>query len=61
VKFFLRGCRKCGGDVYVQKLVDGEVDHACLQCGWRDTVQLSLLDRRNLEIIDASFTEEGEP
>ncbi len=30
----LKGCRRCGGDVY-EEPVPGQVELVCLQCGYR--------------------------
>ena len=31
----LKGCQKCGGDVFIEKDAYGWYQE-CLQCGWRD-------------------------
>jgi hypothetical protein len=40
----LKGCRKCQGDMYVERGV-GVADLVCLQCGYRWPVRLSALQQ----------------
>lgn len=34
---YFRGCPKCGGSVFPERQLGGEVDYTCLQCGRRLT------------------------
>ena len=36
----LKGCQKCGGDVFIERDEYGWYQE-CLQCGWRDELTVS--------------------
>jgi predicted nucleic acid-binding Zn-ribbon protein len=40
--WILKGCQRCGGDVFIDKDEYGWWYKGCLQCGWRDELTASV-------------------
>src|SRR5262249_3033266 len=49
----LRGCQKCGGDLFEQAYIGTERENVCLQCGWRcPSRRPAVAVRRRTGVID---------
>jgi hypothetical protein len=46
-----RGCGKCEGDLYVERSL-GDAELVCLQCGFRRTVNIELLERAERRTVE---------